>query len=114
MYPFLERERESYSHCGFIPQSNNFFFMSLGLLSLKGTLVLIPSFKLLTDAQEGNRMIQEVFKKDKVGFAISKCKFGEKRRSISEKVIGKLLSRSANHSHWSKGLQLLQRQFHRY
>lgn len=87
--------------------------MSLGLLSLKGTLVLIPSCKLLTDAQEGSRMVQEVFKKDKIGFVLSKCKFGEKRRSMSEKVIGNLLSSSANHSHWSKGLQLLQRQFYR-
>lgn len=66
-----------------------FFFMSLGLLSLKGTLVLIPPCKHLTDVQEGNRMVQEVFEKDKEGFALSKCKFVEKRRSISEKVMGK-------------------------
>lgn len=88
--------------------------MALGLLSLKGTLVLILSCKHLTDVQEGNRMVQEVFEKDKGGFALSKCKFVEKRRSVSEKVMGKLLSGSANHSHWNKKLQLLQRQFHKY
>lgn len=35
-------------------------------------------------------MVQEFFEKDKGGFVLSKCKFVEKRRSISEKVMGKL------------------------
>lgn len=96
------------------PKAVIFFLMSLGLLSLKGTLVIIPLCKHLTDVQEGNRMVQEVFEKDKGGFALSKCKFLRKMRSSSEKVMGKLLSGSANHYHWSKGLQLLQRQFCRY
>lgn len=87
--------------------------MSLGLLALKrDSIVLIPSCKHLTDVYDSNRMVQEVFEKDRGGFALSK--FLEKRRCISEKVMGKLLSGSANYSHWNKGLQLLQWQFYRY
>lgn len=107
------REREFYRHCGFIPRSRNFFFVSLGLLSLNTTLVLIPSCKHVTDVQDRNRMVQEVFEKDRGRFALSKCKFFEKR-SISEKVMGKFLSGSANQSLCNKGLQLFQLQFHRY
>lgn len=44
-------------------------------------------------------MVKEVFEKDKRGFALEKkAKFGEKKESsISDWVIGKLLSSSANH-----------------
>lgn len=35
-------------------------------------------------------MAQEVSEKDKGGFVLGKCKFVEKRRGISEKVMGKL------------------------
>jgi len=66
--PFLETVLQSL----WIHSPKQSFFLyewhkSLGLLSLKGTLVLIPPCKFLTDAKERNRMVKEVFEKDKGG-----------------------------------------------
>lgn len=97
------REREFYSHCGFIPQSSNFFFVSLGLLSLKVTLVLIPSCKHVTDVQDRNRMVQQVFEKDRGRFALSKCNFFGKKKEYCRKGDGKTSFRL------SKSLSLEQR-----
>lgn len=44
----------------------------LGLLSLKGTFVLISQCKILKDAKEGNRTVKEVFEKDEGCVALQK------------------------------------------
>lgn len=80
MCPFLETVLQSlWIHS---PKQSFFFYewhKSLGLLSLRGTLVLIPLCKLLMDAKEGNRVVKEVLEKDEGGFALKKkAKFGKK------------------------------------
>lgn len=51
---------------------------TLGLLSLKGTLVLVSQCKILKDAKEGNRTVKEIFEKDK------KCVALQKKRMVQE------------------------------
>lgn len=85
MCPFLETVLQS----PWIHSPKQSFFLyewhkSSGLLSLKGALVLIPPCKLLMDAKEGNRMVKEVFEKDKGGLALRKKQHLEKKEGVSQ------------------------------
>lgn len=86
MCPFLETVLQS----RWIHSPKQLFFLyewhkSLGLLSLKGTRVLIPPCKLLTDAKEGNRAVKEVFEKNKGEFAVKKKAKFRRKEGVSQR-----------------------------